>query len=128
MPATTPKNTATEPRKVTEATSIRFVTCDLTPEQKAMLAAWVVELDTEDWVAWLTSTVTLGHIVSVRANEVGYQCAVTGGARDGAVHGGLCLVARASTPLKSLQAAMFKDQNVLAGVWPVTDRKSELDL
>lgn len=125
------KGTATTPadaKKVTEPLGVRFVTCDLTPEQKAILVAWVAELDTEEWVGWLTSTVTLGHVVSVRSNEVGYQCAVTGGIRDGSVHSGLSLVARASTPLKALQAAMFKDQNVLAGVWPVTDRKSELDL
>ena len=128
MAATQPRNTATEPTKTTEPPNVRFVTCELTPEQKLVLATWAADLDTEEWIGWLTSTVTLGHVVSMRANEVGYQCSVTGGSRDGSVHAGLSLVARASTPVKALQAAMFKDQNVLAGVWPVTDRKSELDL
>lgn len=111
-----------------EPVGVKFVTCDLTKEQKDSLAAWVLELDTEDWVGWLTKAVELGHVVSVRGNEVGYQCAVTGGARDGAVHMNLCLVARASSPLKAIQAAMFKDENILAGVWPSVDRKSELDI
>jgi hypothetical protein len=128
MAATQPKNTAIEAKKTAEPSDVRFVRCDLTPEQKLVLATWVADLDTEEWIGWLTSTVTLGHVVSMRANEVGYQCAVTGGSRDGSVHAGLSLVARASTPVKALQVAMFKDQNVLAGVWPVTDRKSELDL
>jgi hypothetical protein len=111
-----------------EPVGVKFVTCDLTKEQKDMLAAWVLELDTEEWIGWLTKTVELGHVISVRANEVGYQCAVTGGARDGSVHANLCLVARASSPLKSILSAMFKDQNIMAGEWPSVDRKSELDI
>ena len=105
-----------------------FVRCDLTPAQKESLAAWVSTLDTAEWIQWLEATVTLGHVVSVRANEVGFQCSVTGGSRDGDAHTNQCLVARASTPVKALLVAMFKDQNVLAGVWPIVDIKSDLDI
>jgi hypothetical protein len=111
-----------------EPVAVKFVTCDLTKAQKDILAAWVLDLDTADMLDWLTKAVELAHVVSVRANEVGYQCSVTGGTRDGSPHAGLCLVARASTPIKAVQSAMFKDQNVMAGEWPSVDRKSELDL
>jgi hypothetical protein len=105
-----------------------FVRCDLTPAQKESLAAWVSTLDTAEWIGWLGATVTLGHVVSVRANDVGFQCSVTGGSRDGDAHRNQCLVARASSPVKAILVAMFKDQNVLAHIWPIVDIKSDLDI
>lgn len=126
--ATTPKSSALEVKKVVEQLGVKFVNCDLTAEQKAVLASWVSTLDTQEWLDWLVATVTLGHVISVRANDYGYQCSVTGGSKDGSTHANMSLVARASTPLKAIQAAMFKDQSILAGKWTAVSRNAELDI
>ena len=110
------------------STGPSYVRCDLTSLQKETLATWVAGLDYAEWVAWLEATVTLGHVVSIRANDVGCQCSVSGGTRDGDAHTNQCLVARATSPLKAVLVAMFKDQNILAGVWPIVDIRSDLDI
>lgn len=126
--ATTPKPATQNGKAGAELTGMKFVNCDLDKDQKAALAMFADQLENMEWINWLEGLVTLGHIVSIRANEVGFQCSVTGGSRDGSVHQNMSLVARASTPLHAIQAAMFKDTVILSGVWPIVDRRSELDL
>ena len=126
--ATTPNPGKQSNRAGAELTGIKFVNCDLDATQKAALAIFADELENMEWIDWLEGRVTLGHVISVRANEVGFQCSVTGGSRDGSVHQNMSLVARASTPLKAIQSAMFKDTVILSGEWPIVDRRSELDL
>jgi hypothetical protein len=112
----------------TELSGIKFVNCDLDKDQKEALALFADELENMEWIDWLEGLVTLGHIISVRSNEVGFQCSVTGGSRDGSVHQNMSLIARASSPLKAIQSAMFKDTVILSGTWPIVDKRSELDL
>ena len=105
-----------------------YVRCDLTSAQKEALAGWVSTLDTSEWLDWFETTVTLGHVISVRPNDVGFQCSVSGGSRDGDAHTNQCLVARATSPTKAIMAAMFKDQNILAGSWPIVNVLLDLDV
>ena len=126
--ATTSRPAESKSKNQSDLTGIKFVNCDLDPAQKQALALFADELENMEWIDWLEGRVTLGHIISIRANEVGFQCSVTGGSRDGSVHQNMSLVARASTPLKAIQSAMFKDTVILSGEWPIVDRRSELDL
>jgi hypothetical protein len=103
-----------------------FVRCELSKVQKEQLVHWASETDTEDAVKWMFAKAESGHVVSLRTNEVGFQCSITG-VFESSGHKDLCLVARASTAEKALYAAMFRDVVVLEGLWPRTGRLDELD-
>jgi hypothetical protein len=104
----------------------QFVKCDLNAEQKKKLAEWSEEAEDIDMLKWVTNMVTSGHTISVRCNEVGFQCSVTG-AYESSGHMNKSLVARASTPLRALYAAWYRDEFVLQGHWVIVDRLTELD-
>jgi hypothetical protein len=104
----------------------QFVRCELTKAQKEQLVHWHAETDLEDAVKWLFRMAENGCVVSLRTNDVGYQCSVTG-VFESSGHKDQCLVARASTAEKALYGAMFRDIVVLEGVWPVSSRLDDLD-
>lgn len=127
MPATKPNPVKAEVApKRKDDNAPRFVKCDLNAQQKESLTAWALEQEEMDMLKWVEDKVTRGHVVSIRSNDVGYQCSVTG-TSEGSGHPNMSLVARASTPLKSVYAAWFRDEVVLQGVWPVANRLEELD-
>jgi hypothetical protein len=103
-----------------------FVKCELSAEGKRKLAEWAETAEEQDMLKWLELMVTRGHTISVRSNEVGFQCSVTG-STEASGHHNKSLVARASTPLRALYSAWYRDQIVLQGVWTVVDRLTELD-
>lgn len=120
MPATTPKETPSK------GPSVRYVRCELNAEQKAHLKSWADAAEWVDLASWVDVMVSRGHTVSIKGLDVGFQVAVTG-VRAGSGHDGMCLVARASSPMKALFAAWYRDEVVLAGVWPVDSSVENLD-
>lgn len=127
MPATKPNGTKTDIPTKQNGNGPQFVKCELNSEQKRLMKDWAETAEDIDMLKWLNTRVTLGHTISVRCNEVGYQCSVTG-AYESSGHHNMSLVARASTPLKALYAAWYRDEVVLEGKWTVVDRLTELDM
>src|SRR5216683_1964720 len=128
MPKTTPNPTATEQKALAKmnGNGPQFVRCELNKAQKEQLVHWASETDTEDAVKWLFAKAESGHVVSLRTNEVGYQCSVTG-VFESSGHNNQSLVARASSAERALYAAMFRVVVVLEGIWPISNRLDELD-
>jgi len=128
MPKTQQAPTPTEQKALAKlnGSGPQFVRCELSKDQKQQLIHWAHETDTEDAVKWMFQKAESGHVVSLRTNEVGYQCSVTG-VFESSGHNNQSLVARASSAEKALYAAMFRDVVVLAGIWPVSNRLDELD-
>ncbi len=126
MPKTEPKPADKPEEKWDGKKAPMYVRVDLSAEQKAQLAAWAEELEHLELLNWITDRVERGHVLSVRANEVGFQCSLTG-ASDGSGHLGLCMVGRASTPIRAIQAVMFRDKEILRGIWPKSSLVSDLD-
>lgn len=123
MPASTPKNAGQKPDA---DRSIQYVKCDLTVEQKALLVEFSAAVKEPQVLAWLAKEVENGHVVSLRSNETGYQCSVTG-VRPASGHDGIALISRASTPIRSVHSAMFKDTVILKGAWSSLQSKDALD-
>lgn len=128
MPATKPAPSKPEEKALAKmnGTGPQFVRCELSKDQKEQLVHWAHETDTEDAVKWLFKMAESGHVVSLRTNEVGFQCSVTG-VFESSGHNNQSLVARATSAEKALYAAMFRDVVVLAGVWPLSSRLDDLD-
>jgi hypothetical protein len=128
MPATKPNpdKAADKAKANGQISGPRFVRCDLNPAQKEQLVHWSSELEDMDMLKWLWYKVERGHVVSIRYNEVGYQCSVTG-TSEGSGHKDQSLVARASTPERAVHGAMFRDQVVLEGNWPLSGLLDDLD-
>lgn len=128
MPKTTPNPVKELPDEKTAANGKgpTFVRCDLNKAQKEQLIHWHSETDIEDVLKWMFHKADNGHVVSLRTNDVGYQCSVTG-VFESSGHKDVCLIARASSSEKALYGAMFRDVVVLQGIWPSTNRLDELD-
>jgi hypothetical protein len=128
MPATTPNPAKAKGEDSVKAngTGPQYVRCDLNKAQKEQLTLWHAELEEMDMCKWLYYKVERGHTVSLKCLEAGYQCSVTG-TTEGSQHLNLCLIARASTPEKSIAGAMFRDTVILEGVWPASGRLDDLD-
>lgn len=126
MPKTTPAPIKHDIPTKSNGNGPQFVKCDLSAEQKRLLADWAETAEDVDMLKWLELHVQMGHVVSIRSNEVGYQCSVTG-VTEGSGHMNKSLVARASTPLRALYSAWYRDEIVLKGQWTVIDRLTELD-
>jgi hypothetical protein len=125
MPKTTPK--AEAPAKAWDPKDApKFVRCELTAAQKALLTTWAEELEDMDLLKWVDSMVSNGHTLSIKSAEVGYQCSLTG-VREASGHAGMSLVARASTPLRAVYGCMYRQSEVLKGPWPVTSALADLD-
>jgi hypothetical protein len=127
VPRTTPRAEAEATKPWTPKDAPRFVRCELEPAQKEALAEWITKALDAELLEWLSLSVALGLTISVRANDVGYQCSLTG-VRESGPHYGQSLVARASTPIKSLQACWYKDTVVLKSIWPVSKGYDDLDI
>jgi hypothetical protein len=65
-------------------------------------------------------------VLSVRANETGFQCSLTG-SKSNQGHEGKCLVARASTATRALHSAMFKEKLILKNDWSKVQVRDDLD-
>lgn len=126
MPKTTPKTEVPATTAWDGKAAPKYVRLDLSTEQKKLLATWAAELENIDLLTWMENQVSRGHVLSVRSNEVGYQCSLTG-TREASGHMGMCLVGRASTAIRAVEAVMYRDEMVLQGVWPVSSLTSDLD-
>lgn len=127
MPKTTPREEAALKKLDANPNAPRYVSCDLNKAQKEALVAFIADTDDEALWKWVDFAVVSNHSISLKAIEVGYQCSVTGQARH-ATHGNVCLISRASTPIKALWSCFYKDTEVLGGIWPVSNRMEELDV
>jgi len=126
MPKTTPRPVDTAPKTWDRKDAPKYVRCELNKEQKAALALWAEEAENIDLLAWIDRRVGLGHVLSVKATNSGYQCSLTGDSEVGG-HVGMSLISRASTAVRSLYSCWYKDEFVLQGVWPATGSLEELD-
>jgi hypothetical protein len=126
MPKTTPREETTLKKMEQNPNAPRYVSCDLNKAQKDALLVFIEETEDRDIIAWIDMRVGDNHILSTKGLDVGYQASLTGTsqARD---HANCCLISRASTPSKALWSVFFKDQEVLKGLWPVTNRLEDLD-
>lgn len=104
----------------------RFVSLNLNDEQRLALGVWAAEQLDGDMVMWLEAQVLAGHTISVRMNEFGFQCSLTG-TLAGTAHYGQSLVARGSTPVHAIQACWYRDVVVLVGEWPVGKSYEQVD-
>lgn len=126
MPKTEPKNTPAANELKSNGNGPLYVRCDLNAEQKRLLAEWTEQQEDMDLIKWVNTVVTLGHTVSIRSNQVGYQCSLTGTSEQNGHHN-KTLISRASTPIRALYSVWYKDEIVLKGKWEVADRLAELD-
>jgi len=126
MPKTTPREEAALKKLDANPNAPRYVTCDLNKAQKEALLVFIEEVEDKDIIEWINLRVGNNHILSTKALDVGYQASLTGSSRS-TDHANQCLISRASTPAKALWSVFFKDQVVLAGVWPVSNRLEDLD-
>jgi hypothetical protein len=126
MPKTTPREEAALKKLDANPNAPRYVSCDLDREQKESLLAFIADTEHIDLLAWIDYRVGSGHILSTKGLEVGYQASLTG-TQHSSDHVNCCLISRASTPLKAIWSVFFKDQEILKGVWPVSNRMEELD-
>ena len=130
MPATTPKPNkanAISSQNGNERPQVKFVRQTLSSDQKTNLAIWAAETKLEDVLKWLQTQVMVGITVSLRSNDSGFQCSLTGTDRKSDRYGQV-LVARASTPIKALYSAMFRDEVLLKHMWPIYDSEEDFDL
>lgn len=127
MPATTPnpaKAALAKPDRDREAP--RFVRCDLNAAQKLDLVKWDDEQERTDLAEWLDKVISRGHVLSVRANDVGYQASLTGMTQSSG-HEKQCLIARASTANRAVMALWFKDVVILTEGWPIKGTEEDFD-
>lgn len=131
MPATTPN--PNKPSSNGQGYKPQFVDLSLNKEQKARLAEWIEETEYADLEAWIQARCEDGDIISIKriiengAARDAYICSVTGTSLS-TTHNGKCLTARASTAVKSLWSAMFRDTEVLHGIWVVVERSVDVDI
>lgn len=126
MPKSTPREEATLKKLDQNPNAPRYVTCDLNKAQKEALTAFIDESDVEDLIAWINHRVGSEHILSTKGLDVGYQASLTGTSRS-TDHANQCLISRSDSPSRALWSVYFKDQEVLKGIWPVTNRIEDLD-
>lgn len=125
MPKTTPREDAAL-KKIEQSNGPLYVSCDLSVAQKSELDGFIEGADRDAMLNWFLAKVGDNHTFSVRCNEVGYQCSLTGG-KTHASHSNKCLISRSSTAERSMWSVMFKDTMVLKGIWPVSNRLEDLD-
>ncbi len=126
MPKTTPREEAALKKLDSNGASFHYVACDLTVQQKLSLDVFIEQTDLEDLHKWLSKTVLANHSISIKVLPIGFQCSVTGSKGSNA-HENVSLISRSSSPERALWSAMFKDVEILHGVWPVTNRLEDLD-
>lgn len=135
MPATTPNpnKTASEPNGNGRGHMPQFVDLTLNAQQKARLVEWIAETEYADLEAWIEKRCSDGDSISIKpiidagVFQNAFICSITGSALS-TNHHGKCLTARASTAMKALWAAMYRDTEILQGVWVVTDRRVDVDI
>ncbi|MGH9700428.1 MAG: hypothetical protein ACRD52_13360, partial [Candidatus Acidiferrales bacterium] len=77
MPKTTPRP-ASDATTFDPKSAPKFVRCDLNADQKVLLQSWASEVEHQELLAWIETAVSRGHTISIRSNDVGYQCSLTG--------------------------------------------------
>lgn len=135
MPATTPN-----PNKNGDSNNgngrgrmPQFVDLTLTAAQKEHLATWITDTEYSDLEAWIEERCKDGDVISIKRIVDGgvaldaYICSVTG-TQLSTTHNGKCLTARASTAMKALWSAMYRDSEILHGIWTVADRRVDVDI
>lgn len=133
MPATTPNPNKSIANGNGQGYKPQFVDLSLNKEQKARLAEWIEETEYRDLEEWIQKRCEDGDVISIkRIIENGiardaYICSVTG-TQLSTTHNGKCLTARASTAVKSLWSAMFRDTEILHGIWVVVERSVDVDI
>lgn len=126
MPKTTPNPQSQKPVETVERAAPQFVRCELSKAQREELKLWADGQNVQDLMKWVNAKVVGGHVVSVRSNELGYQCSCTG-SREVSGHMGLSLVARASSPVRALMSCWYRDTVILEGKWETASKFDELD-
>jgi hypothetical protein len=135
MPATTPNpnKTAADSNGNGRGHMPQFVDLTLNAEQKARLVIFIEETEYKDLEAWVETRCSDGDTISIKpiidggVFQSAYICSVTGTSMSTS-HNGKCLTARASSAMKALWSAMYRDTEILHGVWTVTDRRVDVDI
>lgn len=137
MPATTPKQKPfpeteekSSPKGKPDAYSRpAFVRCDLSSEQKVLLAKWANDLGGNDLLDYIVDSIKDGYTLSIKEAEVGYQSSLTQGkqAAIGVPNAGKCLVTRASTPERALWSLYYKHTQVLEKDWGSASMEQQLE-
>lgn len=135
MPATTPNPNKSEPTQNGNGRGHmpQFVDLSLNVEQKARLVEWIAETEYKDLEAWIETRCSDGDTISIKPiieNNLfmnAYICSITGSSMS-TTHGGKCLTARASSAMKALWSAMYRDTEILHGIWVVSDRRVDVDI
>jgi hypothetical protein len=127
MPATTPNPNKASASAKGENPRARYVNVELSKEQREYLATWIEEVEAQDIWKWFDERIRTGHTITCKREESHFVCTVTG-VLEPSGHMGLCLPARASSPVKALFAAMFRDEVVLHGEWPQPGRYDDVDI
>lgn len=135
MPATTPNPAKADPVQNGNGRGHmpQFVDLQLTADQKQRLVAWIEETEYKDLEEWIEKRCSDGDTISIKPiveNNLfmnAYICAVTGSSMSTS-HAGKCLTARASSAMKALWSAMYRDTEILHGIWVVSDRRVDVDI
>lgn len=136
MPATTPN-----PNKQNSGTENgngrghmpQYVDLTLNERQKENLKQWIEDTEYIDLEKWIEARCADGDIISIKpiidngVFQSAFICSVTGTSLS-TTHNGKCLTARASSAMKSLWSAMYRDTEILHGVWVVVDKRVDVDI
>lgn len=133
MPATTPNPNKPISNGNGQPYKPQFVDLNLTAAQKERLVEWIAETEYKDLEAWIEARCSDGDTISVKPiveNNMfqnAYICSVTGSSLS-TTHNGKCLTARASSAMKALWSAMYRDTEILHGIWVVSERRVDVDI
>ncbi len=126
MPKSTPREDAALKKLDANPNAPRYVQCDLTAEQKKVFATFMEESEITDFIQWIDQTVGNNYTLSMKSLDVGYQCSLTGTAKQSG-NANVCLISRASSPSKAAWSVYYKATQILPLIWPVSNRLEDLD-
>lgn len=135
MPATTPNpnKSAADSNGNGRGHMPQYVDLTLDSRQKENLRQWIEDTEYVDLERWIEERCSDGDTISIKpiikdgVFQNAYICSVTGSSLS-TTHGGKCLTARASSAMKSLWSAMYRDTEILHGVWVVVDKTVDVDI
>lgn len=126
MPKSTPREEAALKKMDQNSNAPRYVVCDLTKTQKESLTVYIQDTDLEALLDWMCQKVSDNYSISMKTVDVGYQCSLTGTPKQTS-NANVCLISRSSDPARALWSVMYKQQELLPLIWPVSNRIEDLD-